>query len=85
MVPPLVHVLGALACGPKTLKVIVPPAPLPAPDSAAAIELVEIAALVASLAGPTAEVAVGYCTLTVLVNPVVAVHEEWYLAVIVYS
>ncbi len=42
VVPPLVHVLGALAWGPKTLKVTVPPAPLTAPDS---VELIEPAAI----------------------------------------
>ena len=38
VVPPLVHVVGALACGPKTVNVIVPPAPLVAPLSVAVIE-----------------------------------------------
>jgi hypothetical protein len=33
VVPPLVHVLGALACGPNTLNVIEPAAPLVAPPS----------------------------------------------------
>ena len=84
VVPPLVQVLGALACGPKTLNVIVPVALLP-PESVELIELAAMAVLVASLAGPLAEVEVAYWTLTVLVNAVVAVHEEWYWAVILYS
>jgi hypothetical protein len=84
VVPPLVQVEGALAWGPNTLKVIVPVAPVPAPDSVAVMELVAIAVLVASLAGPLAEVELEDWTLTVLVNAEVAVQEVWYLAVILY-
>jgi hypothetical protein len=58
VVPPLVQVDGALAWGPNTLKVIVPVAPAPAPDSVELIEPVAIAALVASVAGPLADVEV---------------------------
>jgi hypothetical protein len=85
VVPPLVHVLGALAWGPKTLNVIVPVAPAPAPESVEPMALVAMVVLVASAAGPLAEVEVAYWTLTVLVNAVVALHDEWYLAVILYS
>jgi hypothetical protein len=88
VVPPLVHVVGALACGPNTSKVIVPPgaeAPLPPPDSTPVIEPAEIAALVGSVAGAPADVAVLYLITTVFVNAVVAVQDEWYLAVILYS
>lgn len=84
VVPPLVQVLGALAWGPNTLKVIVPVAPVPAPDSVPLIELAAIAELVVPVPGPLADIDVEDWTLTVLVNAVVAVHEAWYLAVIVY-
>jgi hypothetical protein len=50
-VPPLAHVVGALACGPNTVNVIVPPAPLVAPERAELIEPGPIAVPVASLAG----------------------------------
>jgi hypothetical protein len=36
LVPPLVHELGAVDCGPKTLNVIVPPPPAVAPERPAA-------------------------------------------------
>ena len=58
VVPPLVQVLGALAWGPKTVNVIVPPAPLVAPDNVEEIEPAPIALLVVALAGPDALVAV---------------------------
>jgi hypothetical protein len=62
-VPPLVHTLGAVACGPNTLKVTVPPAPLAAPDSADPIALAGIAVLAVPAVGPAAVVAVGvFCT-----------------------
>jgi hypothetical protein len=83
VVPPLVQVDGALAWGPNTLNVIVPVAPIP-PDNAELMELAAIAVLVASVAGPLADVEVEDWTLTVLVNAVVAVQEEWYCAVILY-
>jgi hypothetical protein len=37
VVPPLVHVAGAVACGPNTVNVIVPPAELVAPETPAVI------------------------------------------------
>ncbi len=74
VVPPLVHVVGALGCGPNTLNVMVPVAPLP-PDSVELIELAEMAVLVKPPAGPLADVAVAYCALTTLVKPEVAVHD----------
>jgi hypothetical protein len=40
VVPPLEHVAGAVACGPNTVNVIVPPAELVAPDTAALIAAV---------------------------------------------
>jgi hypothetical protein len=75
VVPPLVQVVGAVACGPNTVKVIVPVAPLVAPDR---VELIELAAMtlpVVALAGPAAVVLVMFLTVAVLVNPVVAVQE----------
>ena len=62
VVPPLVQVLGALACGPKTVKVIVPLAPAAPPESVEVIELPAISALVAALAGPDAVVVVAFLT-----------------------
>ena len=76
VVPPLVHVLGALACGPKTTSVIVPPAAGLPPDSVEVIEEAEIALPVVPVLGAPAEVAVLYWLLTVLVKLVVAV-QEW--------
>jgi hypothetical protein len=43
VLPPLVQLLGAVACGPNTVKVIVPVAPLLAPDKVELIELAVIA------------------------------------------
>jgi hypothetical protein len=37
VVPPVVHVAGAVACGPNTVYVIVPPAEVVAPDTPALI------------------------------------------------
>ena len=84
VVPPVLQVLGALLWGPNTLNVIVPPAPLPAPDSVAVIELAGIAVLVGSVVGPLAELLVWLWTTTVLVNELGAVHDEWYSAVMRY-
>jgi hypothetical protein len=42
VVPPVVQVVGAVDCGPNTMKVIVPPAPLVVPAS---VELTEPAAI----------------------------------------
>jgi hypothetical protein len=57
-VPPVVQLVGAAACGPNTVKVIVPPAPLAAPDRVELIELAEIGEPATSLAGADAVVAV---------------------------
>jgi hypothetical protein len=65
VVPPLVQLVGAVAWGPKTLKVIVPPASLVAPES---VELIEVAAIpvpVASVAGAVAVVVVALWTTSV--------------------
>ena len=75
VVPPLVQVLGALDCGPKTLNVIVPLAPAPPPERVDVIALAAMAALVLSVAGALAEAEVAYCTFTVLVKLVVALQE----------
>jgi hypothetical protein len=55
---PAVQVVGAVVCGPKTLKVIVPLAPLVAAASVELIEPAAIAVLVASVAGAAALVVV---------------------------
>jgi hypothetical protein len=65
------------------LKVIVPVAPLVAPDKVEAIELAPIATPVVPVTGADTLVLVVVRTVTVLVNPVVAVHEA-YRAVILY-
>jgi hypothetical protein len=57
-VPPLVQVLGALACGPNTVNVTVPPALPVAPDSAPLIKPVPMAIPVASVDGAPAVSAV---------------------------
>jgi hypothetical protein len=67
VVPPLVHVLGALACGPNTVNVTVPPAPPVAPDK---IELIELAAIVdpaLPLEGAEAVVVVVFLTTVELI------------------
>jgi hypothetical protein len=43
VVPPVVQFVGALVCGPNTVKVTVPPAELVAPDSVEEIEPAAIA------------------------------------------
>ena len=53
VVPPLVHVVGAVACGPKTVKVIVPVGALPL-ASTELIELVAIAVPAVPVPGPVA-------------------------------
>jgi hypothetical protein len=65
VVPPLVHVDGAVACGPKTVKVIVPDAPLVALASVEPIEVAAIVVAAAPLAGPDA-LAVGLAFATVV-------------------
>ena len=49
--PPVEQMLGAVSCGPNTLKLSVPPAPLVAPESVVLIALAGIAAPVAVAAG----------------------------------
>ena len=51
IVPPVVHVVGADDCGPNTVIVISPPAPLTAPDSVALISFAGIAVAVGQAAG----------------------------------
>ena len=65
-VPPVVQVVGAEDCGPKTLKVTVPEAL--APDAAERTELIELVAMAApveSVAGPVA-VTVGLALATIV-------------------
>ena len=62
VVPPLVQVLGALAWGPKTLNVIVPVAPLVAPESVELIEPAEIAVPAVPVDGADAVVVVAFLT-----------------------
>ena len=62
VVPPLVQVVGALACGPKTVNVIVPVAPLAAPDRTEEIEVVAIAVPESPAAGAVAVVVVAFLT-----------------------
>jgi hypothetical protein len=57
-VPPLVQVVGALACGPKTENVTVPVEPLVDPESVPLIELAEIAVPAAPVDGAVAAVVV---------------------------
>jgi hypothetical protein len=61
-VPPLVQLVGAAACGPNTVKVIVPVAPLVAPDRFELIELETMAVPAAPPAGAAAVVAVAFLT-----------------------
>jgi hypothetical protein len=75
VVPPLVQLDGAVVCGPNTVNVIVPVAPLVAPDRTELIEVAEIALPVFALAGPAAVVAVVFLPVAVFVKPVGAVHE----------
>jgi hypothetical protein len=56
--PPLVQVVGGVACGPNTVKVIVPPAVLVAPVSVELIEFAAIGAPVVPLARAPAVVLV---------------------------
>ena len=62
VVPPLVHEEGAVVCGPNTVNVIVPVAPLVAPDSVDPIEPVAIAVPDVSVAGPDARIVVVFLT-----------------------
>ena len=54
VVPPLVHVDGAVTCGPNTLNVTVPVAPDVAPDRVEEIDDAAIATPVEPVAGPLA-------------------------------
>jgi hypothetical protein len=56
VVPPLVQVVGGEACGPNTVNVTVPPAPLPAPVSVAPSALAAIATFVVLDAGTAIDV-----------------------------
>jgi hypothetical protein len=69
VVPPLVHVVGAEDCGPNTLKVIVPVAPLVAPDKVEAIELAPIATPVVPVTGADTLVLVALETTVVMLMP----------------
>jgi hypothetical protein len=54
VVPPVLQLVGALACGPKMVNVTVPPAELVTPDRTAEIELAAIVLPVDALSGPLA-------------------------------
>ena len=75
VVPPLVQLVGAVDCGPKTVKVTVPVAPAVAPERAPPIELAEIAVPTFPLAGPEA-VSVGAFLTTVELIPLPHVLAE---------
>lgn len=66
VVPPVVQVVGAVAWGPKTLMVIVPPAPLVAPDSTELIEVAVIAVFVVPAEGALAVLVVVALPTTVV-------------------
>jgi hypothetical protein len=66
-VVPLVQVVGAAVCGPKTVKVIVPVAELVAPDSVEETVLLAIIVPVDALAGAVALVAVAFLTVVELI------------------
>jgi hypothetical protein len=65
VVPPLVQVVGAAAWGPKTLKVMVPPALLVALPRAELIDAAPIGVLVASVAGADADAMVAFSATSV--------------------
>ena len=69
VVPPVVHVAGAVACGPNTLNVIVPVAPLVPPDRLALIAKAAIALPAAPEPGPDALVVVVAVPTTVEAIP----------------
>jgi hypothetical protein len=62
VVPPVEQLLGAVACGPKTLNVIVPVAAPVAPLNDELIAPAAIWAVAAELAGPPAAVVVVFLT-----------------------
>jgi hypothetical protein len=70
VVPPLVQSDGALAWGPKTVYVIVPPAPFVAPERPALSELLAIADPGEALAGADAVSEVTALATTVEAIPV---------------
>lgn len=61
-VPPLVQVVGASPCGPKTVNVIVPPAPTVPPESPELMELATMALPAVPLAGALTVVTVVFLT-----------------------
>jgi hypothetical protein len=69
VLPPLVQLLGAVACGPNTVKVIVPVAPLPAPDKVELIEPAAIACPAVPDAGAATVVVVPATTVWVMALP----------------
>ena len=75
-VPPVAQVLGAVDCGPNTVKVIVPVAVLAAPDSVEPIAVEAIAVAVEPVAGAATVVVVTFLTVTRFVNPEMAVHAR---------
>ena len=82
--PPVVQVVGAVACGPKTVNVIVPVAPLEAPDSWELIDHAAIAVLVASLVGAAIVVAVAGSTWVVVcgLHGVAWTFPDWSVATV---
>jgi hypothetical protein len=65
--PPLVQLAGAVACGPNTVKVIVPVAPLLAPDKVELIELAVIACPAVAEAGAATLVEVAFVTMVLII------------------
>jgi hypothetical protein len=75
VVPPLVHVVGAVDCGPNTVNLIVPVGLLP-PESVALIELVAMALPAPSAPGAlTVLVVVFFTTVEVIPFPQVLADE----------
>ncbi len=64
--PPVVHVVGAVACGPKTVNVSGHPRRSAAPDSVELIELGPIAVPAPPVAGAATVVLVEACTIVVV-------------------
>jgi hypothetical protein len=65
--PPLVQLAGAVACGPNTVKVIVPLAPLLAPDKVELIWLAPIACAAVPVAGAATLVLVALVTVVLVI------------------
>jgi hypothetical protein len=76
VVPPLVQLVGAVACGPKTVNVTVPVAPLDAPDSVELIELAAMAVPAVPLVGAEAVSAVVFLTSVELIPAPQTLAEE---------